>query len=172
MEKLTVLVLLVALSGCASIINGTTQKVPVTAEPSNATVVAVGGELVVNGTAPCTLVLKRKHPQVLTISAPGYKTQTVQLQSVLSGAVAGNILAGGLIGWGVDAASGADSKLVPESVNVVLEPDPAIVAQAGPTIEKTEALQADLKRLDDLLAAGSISKEEHASLRQKTIEQY
>lgn len=167
--KFFLLILLVALgSGCASIINGTTQKIPVTVDPENATVTAVGGDKSVNGTAPCTLELKRKHPQVLTISAPGYQAQTVQLQPVLSGAVAGNILAGGLIGWGVDAASGADSKLVPETVVVKLEPE----KQLGPTVDKASALDADIKRLDEMLAAGSISKEEHTELRKKTIEKY
>lgn len=90
---------------------------------------------------------------------------------MLSGAVAGNLLAGGLIGWGVDAASGADSRLTPESVYVILEHD-ATALQPGPTLDKAESLQADLKRLDELHATGTISEDEHAALRQKVIDKY
>jgi hypothetical protein len=74
----------------------------------------------------------------------------------------------GLIGWGIDAASGADSRLVPEAVTVKLDPE----KQAGPTLEKSAALDSDLKNLDEMLAAGTISQEEHTSLRQKAIEKY
>jgi hypothetical protein len=172
MRQLIGILLLVLCTGCASIINGTTQKVPITSTPENATVTATGGEMTLRGTTPCTLDLKRKHHQTLTISAPGYKTTTVQLQSVLSGAVAGNIIAGGLIGWGVDAATGGDSKLVPETVSVTLAPEPALVEQTGPTLEKAEALEKDLKRLEELLASGTITQEEYRELRQKTVTHY
>lgn len=172
MKNLIVIALLVLCTGCASIINGTTQKIPITSTPENATVTATGGDITLKGTTPCTLDLKRKHHQTLTISAPGYKTTTIQLQSVLSGAVAGNIIAGGLIGWGVDAATGGDSKLVPETVSVTLTPDSVISMQSGPTMEKAEALEKDLKRLEELLASGTITQEEYQALRQKTVAQY
>ena len=38
-------------------------------------------------------------------------------------AVAGNIIAGGLVGWGVDAVTGAQYNLKPESINVTLHLD-------------------------------------------------
>lgn len=172
MKHLIVISLLALCTSCASIINGTTQNVPITSTPENATVTATGGDITLKGTTPCTLDLKRKHHQTLTISAPGYKTSTVQLQSVLSGAVAGNIIAGGLIGWGVDAATGGDSKLVPETISVTLAPDPVAIEQAGPTLERAEALEKDLKRLEELLASGTITHEEYQDLRQKTLAQY
>ena len=129
--RLTELVLLGALSsGCATIIHGTTQEIPITSEPPGATVATTGD---VRATTPGKLELKRKTGHVLTFSKEGYKSDTVKLESVLSGAVAGNILVGGLIGWGVDAATGADSRLVPESVHVVLKPhDPVAVLLIGP----------------------------------------
>jgi hypothetical protein len=167
------LVAMLYLAGCGSIINGTTQKIPVTADPMNASVTAIGGDITITDKAPCTLNLKRKHNQVVTVSATGYKPQTVQLQSVVSGAVAGNILLGGLIGWGVDAASGGDSKLVPEVVSVVLEPEEVVAkADPGPTNEKAGALEADLSRLDGMLSKGAITQDEHSMLRQKTLEKY
>lgn len=170
MKCFMVAVMLVALCGCGSIINGTTQKVPITTNPTGAVVTATGGDATANATSPCTLKLKRKHDHMITVELPGYKPQSVQLQSVVSGAVAGNILAGGLIGWGIDAASGGDSRLVPEAVNITLEPEQA--AQPGPTAEKAAALEADLKKIDDMRASGAITEAEYTALRTKTLEKY
>lgn len=118
-------------SGCATIIHGTTQEIPVTSEPPGATVATTGD---VKTTTPGKLELKRKTGHVLTFTKEGYKPETTKLESVLSGAVAGNIIAGGLIGWGVDAATGGDSRLVPESVHVILKPlDPVAVLLIGPS---------------------------------------
>jgi hypothetical protein len=75
------------------------------------------------GTTPTTVELSRKRSHLVQLSKPGYLAETVKLERVVSGAVAGNIIAGGLIGWGVDAASGGQYRLVPDSVHVTLRPD-------------------------------------------------
>lgn len=104
-------------SGCATIINGTRQKIDVATDPVGATVSA--DEITVQ--SPCSLNLRRKYDHLVTISKPGYETEVVKVTPVLSAAVAGNIfLVGGLIGWGIDAADGAQYRLVPESINVKL----------------------------------------------------
>lgn len=69
-----------------------------------------------------SLSLERKRSHTLMFSVPGYYNEQVTLNRTVSGAVAGNILAGGLIGWGVDALSGGQYKLMPETVHVVLRP--------------------------------------------------
>ncbi len=51
-----------------------------------------------------------------------WSPETVTLTSGVGPAVAGNIIFGGLIGGGIDAASGAMYKLYPEMVNVALRP--------------------------------------------------
>lgn len=164
------------LTGCGSIINGTTQKVAVTSTPDSAQAVAVGGERTCECVTPCTLVLKRKFSHTVTVSKDGYKPQSVGLTSTTSGAVAGNILAGGLIGWGVDAASGGDSKLVPEAISVTLEPAKQEEPQANPekAIAPTQAqgLEAELSAIDKMKVEGKISEKEAASLRKKAIEKY
>src|SRR5215475_9174330 len=76
------------LTSCATIINGTTQTIPVNSTPDGATV-KVGD--VVTATTPATLELKRNTPHVLAISKEGYRPETVTLTRVMSGAVAGNI---------------------------------------------------------------------------------
>lgn len=130
MKKLWILLCLFPLlAGCATVVHGTSQKIPVTSEP-------MGANVNIDGTAnymtPVTLELQRKFDHLLTISKEGYKTEIVKLIHTLSGAVAGNIIAGGLIGWGIDAASGAQYKLIPETVHVVLKP--------GGYVEKPEGV--------------------------------
>lgn len=80
----------------------------------------------------------------------------------------GNIAAGGLIGWGVDAATGAQYKLVPETVNVELQP-----AKAGSSETKTQAIQMStedkLKELEKLMKDGQITKEEYEATKQTLL---
>jgi len=110
----------IACSGCATVMHGTTQEVTITTNPPEA-IVSDGTNSI---TTPGTLKLKRNRDHILTISKPGYATETVQLTHVVSGAVAGNLLVGGLAGWGIDAISGAQWRLIPEAVSVTLKNDP------------------------------------------------
>lgn len=116
---LLVLFTLSSASGCATIMTGTTQKVPITSTPSGAVAKADG---TLGGVTPCTFTLERKTDHTIEISKEGYRTASVILRHTVSGATAGNALIGGLIGLGVDATTGAMYKLVPERVDVVLEP--------------------------------------------------
>jgi hypothetical protein len=60
----------------------------------------------------------------------GYVSETVTLTSGVGGTVAGNILLGGIIGGGIDMASGAAYKLYPETINIALrEGGPSVVKQ-------------------------------------------
>lgn len=106
------------LISCATIINGTRQQIPVASNPPGA-YVDVDGCCV--GTTPMTVDVARKQFHIVTLSKEGYHQESFQLQPVISGAVAGNIIAGGLIGWGVDAVSGAQYRLIPETLAVDLE---------------------------------------------------
>lgn len=97
---------------------GTTQKVPVNSNPSGAIAKVDGGMAAVT---PTIFNLERKTDHTIEISKEGYRTAQVILRHTLSGAVAGNILIGGIIGCAVDGCSGAMFKLVPERVDVNLE---------------------------------------------------
>jgi hypothetical protein len=108
-----------SVAGGATIINGTTQEIPITSSPEGASVQVDQWR----GTTPTTAELSRKRSHLVQLSKPGYLSETVRLERVVSGAVAGNIIAGGLIGWGVDAASGGQYRLVPDTVHVTLRPD-------------------------------------------------
>jgi hypothetical protein len=100
----------IALSGCATIIDGTTQSVSVNTAPENGaacTLVNSQGSWYV--TSPgTTTVHKTKTDLDVTFTKPGYKSGHVVAASHFTGKTAGNILAGGVIGVGIDAASGAN----------------------------------------------------------------
>ncbi len=91
--------------GCATIINGTTQPIAITSTPQGARVIVDDHDT--SYTTPANVELERGRDHLLTFHLNGYEDETFTIKHSLSGVVAGNILAGGLIGWGVDAADGA-----------------------------------------------------------------
>jgi hypothetical protein len=112
------------LGGCATVVNGTTQTIPVSSSPSGASIFADGRFM---GTTPCQVELSRRTSHVLSFEKEGYEPTSVAISREISAMTAGNVLIGGLIGLGVDAVSGANYRLVPESISVSLERSTASV---------------------------------------------
>ena len=105
---LAVLALTTLSTGCASVVKGTTQDIPVSSEPSGADVLLDGNFV---GTTPTSIKMRRKTDHLVTIQKDGYEARAVPVVKNVGGAVWGNIIAGGLVGWGVDAVSGAQYNL-------------------------------------------------------------
>ena len=147
--------------GCATIVHGTTQEISVSSDPTEARVNVDGAFI---STTPCTVELKRGKNHVVTISKDGYHTEQITVMKVVSGAVAGNILAGGFIGWGVDAISGAQYRLVPETVSVTLRTlatgETAVSATTDPL-----APEARLRQIEKLRSDGLITEDEYKAMR-------
>ncbi len=133
-KAIGMLAVALAASGCASIIRGTKQDFAIQSTPSGATANLSTGQ---NCVTPCDLHLPRKNPFSVTFSLPGYEVQTVEVNSGWSDGgtktfIIGNVIAGGLIGMGVDAANGAARDLTPNPLVVTLTPvAPPIVAPAA-----------------------------------------
>ena len=110
-----------SLTACASVTRGTKQKFYVLSEPSEAKVVLTTGQ---KCTTPCNFKLKRKTEFKATVTKAGYKPLTVDIESSTRGGgvagVAGNILAGGIIGIFVDGSNGSMLDLRPNPLKVVL----------------------------------------------------
>jgi hypothetical protein len=102
----------VALSGCATIIKGTTQSISVNTTPvTGANCTLVNSEGTYYLTSPgTTTVHKTKTDLDITCAKDGYAPGHAIGVSHFNGTTAGNILLGGVIGLGVDAASGADNE--------------------------------------------------------------
>jgi len=138
---LAVAVAAVSLCGCATVTRGKTTVLEVETTPGGAQV-RTSNNIACEST-PCGLKMARKSDNVVvTITKDGYKEIKVTLATKVAGAggvgMAGNVLVGGLIGAGVDVATGAMLDLVPNPLRVTLEkvaPSPAEVAieKQGPT---------------------------------------
>ncbi len=156
-------------SGCATIVKGTTQEIPVASEPTGARVAVNGSPA---GTTPTKVTLSRKQNHMITLEKEGYESESVALTKRMGGAVAGNIIAGGLVGWGVDAVSGAQYNLHPETVNVRLRPLAPTAPAAARNPDRTKNFVEELNRLDQLLEQKKISPDEYQKLRTSLIEKY
>ena len=112
------------LAGCATVTRGRTDDLIIQSVPTGAraTIHPDG----IHCTTPCTIALKRKKSYVVELHKDGFDSASVAVQPVTDGAgragMAGNILVGGLIGMGVDAATGAIKGLSPNPLQVMLLP--------------------------------------------------
>lgn len=119
------------LAGCATVARGTNDTWSVNTTPTGAAV-RTTNQFFCDAT-PCTFKMPRKAEFDVTITKAGYKTWTGHVTHHVSGAgsagFVGNALIGGVIGAGVDVASGATLNLVPNPLNVTLEQDEAVAEQ-------------------------------------------
>lgn len=109
-----------AVSGCATVMNGTSQAVAFQSDPDGATIKLVTGP---SCTTPCKFEMKRGADSTATYTRAGYKPVEVYIQSRMGGSAFGNILAGGVIGAVVDGTNGSSNRLYPNPVYVRLVPE-------------------------------------------------
>jgi hypothetical protein len=124
-----------SLSACATVTRGQNTVLEIETTPGGAQV-RTSNNMACEST-PCGLKMARKSDNVVvTITKDGYKELKVTLATKVAGAggagMAGNVLVGGLIGAGVDVATGAMLDLVPNPLRVTLEKvDPVPVEVAS-----------------------------------------
>lgn len=111
-------ILVLNISGCATIINGTSQKIQATSNPPGAMVMVDDANSYLT---PVKLRLERRRDHVLTFTKDGYESQTVRMMHVISEAVVGNTLLGGPLGWVFDIFAGTQYKLMPNPIHVELK---------------------------------------------------
>ncbi len=119
-----VIVMLAGLSGCASILDGTSQQIMVNTNPSGADcgLYRQGERIASIQNAPgSALVQKTKNDIWVACVKSGYQPSSFLDKSGLAAASFGNIIAGGVIGAVVDSASGADNKY-DSPINVSMVP--------------------------------------------------
>ncbi len=111
--------LLFTLTGCGTIIHGTSQNVPIRSTPEGAVArLSTGYEV----TTPDTVSLSRGKDYVITFEKPGYQRKQVQISRDFNAVatILGNIL-WLLPGAVIDLVAGGAWSLQPESVDVTLE---------------------------------------------------
>ena len=123
----------IATGGCATVTRGTTSQVQVVSVPEQA---EARTSLGASCTTPCTLTVSRKDEFSVSISLPGYETETVLVRTQVAGSgaagFAGNLILGGVVGMAADAATGATLEHVPNPVRVDLKPVHRTPARPAP----------------------------------------
>ena len=114
-----------SLGACATVTRGSHQAWTVETTPGGAAAKTNIGFAC--DATPCTWKMQRKKEFDITITKPGFKPYTTHITNQIGGkggaALAGNVLVGGIIGIGVDAATGASKDLTPNPLKVTLEPE-------------------------------------------------
>ena len=122
----------VALSGCATVVKGSTEQVAVSTSPvSGATCELSSSEGKWTVTTPGTAnVGLTKHDLQVQCDKDGYQQAKTTVPSGFQVWTVGNVLIGGLIGFAIDAGTGAVNEY-PHSIDVPLTPTAAAEAPAA-----------------------------------------
>jgi hypothetical protein len=112
----------ISLSSCGSVVRGTKEAVLIQSEPSGASVTTDIGLSCPK--TPCSIEVPRNKAFTATGHLNG-KTGAVKVEIVSTdrgnSAVAGNIIAGGLIGAAIDSKNGANKDHKPNPALIVLK---------------------------------------------------
>ena len=121
------------------------------------------------GTTPTAVTLSRKQNHMVVIEKEGFAPESIAVTKSMGGAVAGNIIAGGLIGWGVDAMTGAHYNLAPNTISVRLAIKADQPTAASAAANKTKEFIDELNKRDTLLVDKKVTPEEYGKTRAALI---
>ncbi|MGX5733162.1 translation initiation factor 2 [Bosea thiooxidans] len=117
-KRLAALAMAAALGGCATVTRGTTEQIIINSEPAGAEAKSSIGHACT--ATPCTWEVSRKSEFVVSFSKSGYDDMQVPVSTRIAGAgvagFAGNVIIGGVVGMGVDAATGSTLEHYPNPV--------------------------------------------------------
>ncbi|MEM8772309.1 MAG: translation initiation factor 2 [Pseudomonadota bacterium] len=164
MKKLILIAAAVSTSACATVVRGTKDTAKFESTPPAATVTAesISADRLGPFTCvtPCELELKRKRDWSVEFELDGYKPVTGTLEPKVTGggvaSGAGNVLAGGIIGIGVDAGTGANLDLRPNPL--VVELAPVDSAEESRVLSKQEAKDDEEEETEDTDAEDGVDE--------------
>ena len=109
------LLAVLCLLGCATIVRGTSQDIPIQSHPAHARVFVDGVDM---GITPTVLNLTRSKPHSIRLSLAGHEDVMINLDRKfkLGASVVGNIFSFGIVGLVVDVANGSAYQLTPDTV--------------------------------------------------------
>ncbi|MCT4151313.1 PEGA domain-containing protein [Elizabethkingia anophelis] len=114
---LTMSVMTLSVTSCATIFTGTSDSITVNTKPDGATVYDKGLEKCIT---PCTFKVGRTlSEKTIEIKKEGYEPKTILLDRKFNAVSIINLF--GLIGWGVDAATGSLMKYDTKGYNIDLK---------------------------------------------------
>lgn len=123
--------------GCATIVKDDNQPVAFSSDPQGA-IVSING--VPRGTTPVTIMIERsRKKQMLEVTKDGYISVQMPLEKHIAGMTFGNIIFGGIIGLGVDYATGKGANYQ-DSVMIKLIPLPKVAPEAAATTDSSQTV--------------------------------
>jgi uncharacterized protein YceK len=137
-QTIVTFLVIMALSGCASIVKGTSQSIAITTPPTTgATCVLSSAEGNWTVTSPGAVTVEKSKEDIqVRCTKPGWQEGFATIPSNFEGWTVGNILLGGIIGLGVDAATGAINEY-PHAFQVPMIPASAPSASVPPGSPKS-----------------------------------
>jgi hypothetical protein len=173
----------VALCGCVSVFEGTSQDIAINTNPPDASCVLDRPELPIGGivkTPGTVTVRKSKYDITVRCNKPGYQEATYLNHSGTSATIAANVAVDLILTAGlssiIDSSTGADNKY-DSVVNVMLAPIEPITALApGEAADPAAAggaaqgtVEDRLKKLQDMLDAQTITQAEYDQQRRAIL---
>ncbi len=122
--------------GCGSTINGETEEIKISSNPTGAELWIDGVRI---GSSPAEVTLKRRHDHLISLKKDGYKDITVKIESSTSEWLFANVWVGFWPGCLLDIVTGGAYKLEPERVEI----DMGKVAYLGGSMIYIDRAQLD-----------------------------
>jgi uncharacterized protein YceK len=122
-SRIALVAALTLLSGCASVVKGTSQSIAITTPPTDGAVCTLSssqGNWQLTSPGVVTVEKSKDAMQVRCVK-PGWQDGFGLIPSNFQGWTVGNIVLGGIIGLGVDAATGAINEY-PNAFQVPMTP--------------------------------------------------
>ncbi len=136
--------------GCATIVKDDSQPVAFSSEPQGATVKI---NEIPRGKTPTTLMVKRDFgKQIVGFDLEGYHPIVFPLEKSIAGMTFGNILFGGIIGVGVDIATGKATNYE-DSVHAIMTP----LSEPKPTMESNLLEKETVKTSKQKSSTGNVN---------------
>ena len=126
----------IQLSSCATIVSGGAPKITINGDVPEPVTIETEDAAYIDVTLPTVVKAKRHHidGQHIQITSENYKFDDIVLTKTVNGWAFGNILIGGLIGWGIDLGTNCVSK--PAQTEFTITPLPKKNAESTEDTDK------------------------------------
>ena len=148
------------LSGCATVVRGTTEPLFLNSTPHGATAKLSTGHSCMT---PCQVVMDRDASFTVTFSRDGCQEEQVSVFPTLAG---GGVLLGGIVDYG----TGAVYSLKPNPAVATLSCPDVPAALPAAQVDTSSPPEARLQRLNELRDKGLLSQEEYDRKRAEILQ--
>lgn len=126
--RFSILILAMVASGCATVLDGSSQPVAFDSSPNGARIFVNGVEV---GTTPLSMQMRRSKSTMILAKKDGYEDQQLALQTITNGNFWRNIMTGGPVGSTVDYFSDAMIEYSPNRYYISLNRIPLLQSNDG-----------------------------------------